>query len=293
MLKQREDRPGFAVGLVLIVYICFAGIDVSAKWLVEAGLPVGEVVFIRYLGHLIMVVGLFAPSQGANLWRMKRPSLTLLRGTMLLCATAANFTALQYLSLTVTTSIFFASPLIVTALAALFLGETVGPRRWAAIAVGLVGVLIITRPWGESFQWAMLISCIPPIAASIYILITRRLAGEEAPDTMQFWAAFIPVVAIAPFAFAGWQWPSDPWAWVAFCAIGFFGWLGHQLFTLAHRYADASTLAPLTYIHIVYMTAASWLIFHQPPVLWTIIGACVIIFSGLYVWMRERATART
>ncbi|MEM7522606.1 MAG: DMT family transporter [Pseudomonadota bacterium] len=287
-VRGREDRPGLAVGLCLFVFICFTGIDTSAKWLMESGLPVGEVVFIRYLGHLFFVVALFAPSQGANLWRMKKPRLTLLRGTMLLLATASNFTALQYLPLTVTTSIFFASPLIITALAAIFLAEKVGPRRWAAICVGFAGVLIITRPWGASFHWAMLISCIPPIAASIYTLITRRLAGEEAPDTMQFWAALIPVIALAPFAFLDWTWPSDGWGWVFFFCIGFFGWLGHQLFTVAHRFADASVLAPLTYIHIVYITASSWLIFHQPPAFWTIIGAGVIIASGLYVWLRER-----
>ncbi|MEO0360357.1 MAG: DMT family transporter [Pseudomonadota bacterium] len=287
-LKGREDRPGLALGLTVLVFICFTGIDTSAKWLIESGLPVEEVVFVRYFGHFVFVVALFAPAQGASLWRMKKPTLTLLRGAMLLAATAANFTALQFLPLTVTTSIFFASPLIVTALAALFLGEKVGPRRWAAIGVGFLGVLIITRPWGASFHWAMLISCTPPFAASIYTLITRRLAGVEAPDTMQFWAAAIPVVALAPLAFADWVWPSAPWAWFFFLAIGFFGWLGHQLFTLAHRFADASALAPLTYQHIVYISASSWLIFHQPPAFWTLVGAGVIIASGLFIWLRER-----
>lgn len=291
MIRAREDRPSRAIGLCVLVFLCFTGVDVSAKWMIEAGLPVGEVVFVRYFGHLILVVCLFLPSQGRALWRMNKPALTMTRGLMLLIATATNFTALQFLPLTVTTAIFFASPLIVTALAALFLSETVGPRRWAAIAVGLIGVLIITRPWGEGFHWAMLISCIPPIVASIYTLITRRLAGVEAPDTMQFWAALIPVVAIAPFAFGEWVWPTQAWTWAFFFAIGFFGWIGHQLFTLAHRFADASTLAPLTYIHIVYMAAASWAIFHQPPAFWTIIGAAVIISSGLYVWMRERKVA--
>lgn len=289
MILAREDRPARAVTLCLVVYICFTGIDVSAKWLIEAGLPVFEVVFVRYFGHLAVVVGVFAPREGAALWRMKAPRLTLLRGAMLATATCANFIALQFLPLTVTTSIFFASPLIITALAALFLKEKVGPRRWAAIGVGLLGVLIITQPFGAGFQWAMLISCIPPFAASIYTLITRRLAGVESPDTLQFWAALIPVAVLAPLALSDWRWPDEPVSWLAFLGIGFFGWLGHQLYTLAHRFADASVLAPITYVHIVYMTAASWLIFHQPPMFWTVVGASVIIVSGLYVWIRERA----
>ena len=287
-LKTREDRPGLGVAICLFVFLCFAAIDTCAKWLLEAGLPVGEVVFVRYLGHLILVVGLFGPSQGAALWRMRRPALTVLRGTMLICATAANFFALQYLPLTVTTSIFYISPLIVTVLAAVFLSEAIGPRRIAAICVGFAGVLVITRPWGADFHWAMLVSLIPPIGASIYNVLTRKLAGVEAPDTMQFWAAFLPVIFIAPFAFGDWRWPEAPLDWAAFLLIGFFGWLGHQLFTLAHRYADASTLAPVTYVHIVYMAAVSWLVFHHPPEIWTIAGAAIIIVSGLYVWMRER-----
>ncbi|MEL7465737.1 MAG: DMT family transporter [Pseudomonadota bacterium] len=288
-LKAREDRPGLAVGICLLVFLCFAGIDTSAKWLLEAGHPVGQVVFVRYLAALIIIVAVFAPSQGSRLWRMRRPTLTLVRGAMLVFATAANFFALQYLPLTVTTSIFYISPLVVTVLAALFLQEAIGPRRIAAIAIGFLGVLIITRPWGADFHWAMLVSLIPPIAASVYNVLTRKLAGVEAPDTMQFWAAILPVIFIAPFAFTGWKWPAMGWDLFFFSAIGFFGWLGHQLFVLAHRYADASTLAPVTYIHIIYMAAASWLIFHHPPEVWTIAGAAVIVVSGVYVWMRERA----
>lgn len=288
MIRDREDRPRLAVAIILVVFLCFAMIDISAKWMVQAGLPVGEVVFVRYVGHFVLVVVLFLPSQGRELWQMKRPGLTLLRGFMLMCGTTGNFVALQYLPLTVTTSIFFISPLLVTALSALVLKETVGPRRWAAIVLGLIGVLVITRPWGAEFHWAMIISCIPPAVTSVYTLITRQLAGQESPDTMQFWAALVPLGAVAPFALGGWVWPSDPITWGLFICIGFFGWLGHQLFTLAHRYAGASTLAPLTYVHIIYMSAASWLIFHQPPVIWTLIGAIIIIGSGLFIWLRER-----
>lgn len=247
-----------------------------------------QVVFVRYLGHLLIVLAAFGPSQGLSLVRMRRPAATLLRGAMLACATFSNFFALQYLPLTVTTSIFYISPLVVTVLAALFLGEAIGPRRVFAIVIGFLGVLVITRPWGADFHWAMLVALIPPFAASVYNVLTRKLAGVEAPDTMQFWAALIPLIFLAPLAIPVWTWPEEPVAWALFFLIGFFGWLGHQLFVLAHRYADASTLAPVTYVHIVYMAAASWAIFHHPPEVWTIAGAAIIVVSGVYVWMRER-----
>lgn len=292
MIRAREDRPTLAIAIIVTTYLCFTGIDTSAKWLVEAGLPVVEVVFVRYLGHLLMVLALFAPTEGRALFRMRAPWLVLIRGVMLLCATFANFTALQYLPLTVTNSIFFISPLVITALAAIFLGEKVGPRRWAAIAIGLFGVLVITRPWGAAFHPAMFIALIPPVAGAVYTLVTRRLAGAESPDTMQFYAALIPVCALIPFAFGDWRWPSDGWSWFAFLMIGVFGWLGHQLFTLAHRYAEASVLAPINYTQIVVMSLSSWLIFHQPPDRVTILGAAIIVGSGLYVWLRERRVSR-
>lgn len=290
-IRAREDRAPLAIALILATYLCFTGIDTAAKWLVEAGLPVVQVVFVRYLGHFVMVVALFAPTQGRGLLRMRAPGLVLIRGAMLLCATFANFTALQYLPLTVTNSIFFISPLLITALAALFLGEMVGPRRWAAIAIGLCGVLVVTRPWGAAFHPAMFIALIPPTASAVYTLVTRRLAGAENPDTMQFYAALIPVCALLFFAFDDWRWPEDGWSWFAFMMIGFFGWLGHQLFTLAHRYAGASVLAPMNYTQIVAMSLSSWLIFHQPPDRLTMLGAAIIVGSGLYVWLRERRIA--
>lgn len=289
MIRARQDRPGLGLGLMLACFAVFTGIDTSAKWMIEAGLPVGEVVFVRYLGHLAMVLALFAPTEGRALFVMKRPGPVLVRGVMLASATFANFFAFQYIPMTVTNAIFFISPLVITALAALFLGERVGPRRWAAVAVGLAAVLVITRPWGAAFHWAMFVSLIPPVASAVYTLITRRLSGVESAETMQFYAALIPVVAVAPMAFGDWRWPEDGWTWAAFAAIGVFGWGGHQLFTVAHRYADASTLAPLTYSHIVWISLSSWLIFHQPPDSWTLFGAAIIVLSGLYVWLRERA----
>ncbi|MFV0475023.1 MAG: DMT family transporter [Pikeienuella sp.] len=292
MIRAQEDRPGLAILLMLGTFSCFTGIDSAAKWLAEAGIPVLEIVFIRYLGHLLLVLALFAPAEGGALFRAKKPLLVGLRGLMLLTATMANFTAVQFLPLTITNAIFFISPLVITALAAIFLKEQVGPRRWTAIFIGLAGVLIVTRPWGADFHPAMLICLIPPFAAAIYNLLTRRLAGVESPDTMQLYAGLIPVIAILPLALGDWRWPAGGADWFAFVMIGVFGWAGHQLLTLAHRYAGASALAPVTYTQIVMMSLSSWLIFHQPPDSQTVIGAAVIILSGLYVWLRERRLGR-
>jgi len=90
----------------------------------------------------------------------------------------------------------------------------------------------------------------------------------------------------------GWTWPAAPADWMAFCMIGVFGWAGHQLLTVAHRFAPASVLAPFVYVQIIYMTASSWFIFHDAPDLWVLAGAAVVMAAGFYVWLRERQLAR-
>ena len=175
-----------------------------------------------------------------------------------------------------------------TVLSILFLGERVGWRRWAAIAVGFCGVLIVMRPWGASFHWAMLLSMGTVICASTYQILTRRLAGVDTTQTQQFYAALVATVVIAPFAFLDWQWPREGAGWAAFVLIGVFGWVGHQLLTVAHRYAPASVLAPFVYLQLVFMTASSVWIFGSTPDEWVFIGAAVVIASGLYIWLRER-----
>ncbi len=277
-----------AVGLMMGAFLCFTGIDSSAKWLVTGGMPVQEVVFVRYLGHLLVVLALFAPSRGTSLFRSNKLGLSLLRAIALMLSTACNFIALQYLPLTMTISIFFASPLIICALSIPFLGETVGWRRWAAILVGFIGILIVVRPVLGEVHWAVAFSISATFCASCYIVLTRKMAGVDATEVQQVYAAGVATLCLLPFALASWQWPHDPQDWIAFLLIGFFGWAGHQCLTIAHRYAPASTLAPFVYIQILFMIVSGWMLFDHVPDFWVLVGASVVMASGLYIWLREQ-----
>ena len=287
-----EDRRLAGISLMMGAYLAFTGIDSSAKWLVQAGIPAMEVVFVRYAVHLVLVVALALPVMGAELVRTARPGAEVLRGGFLLGSTIFNFLAVSYLPLTVTSAIAFATPLTVCLLSIPLLGERVGARRWAAILVGFSGVLVITRPWSAEAHWAVLLSFGTVICASLYAVATRKLAGVDRTATQQFYAALVATVAIAPFALGDWVWPSAPADWAAFALIGLFGWGGHQMLTIAHRFAPASTLAPFIYVQILYMTGASWLIFQAPPDGWVLVGAAIVLASGLYIWLRERQLAR-
>jgi drug/metabolite transporter (DMT)-like permease len=285
-----EDRALVAIGLVLGAFLAFTGIDSCAKWLVLRGVPATEVAFVRYAVHLAIVLAIGAAA-GERLWVTRNIGPISLRAAVLLGSTLLNFVAVFYLPLTITAALMFSSPLWICLLSIPLLGEEVGWRRWAAMLVGFGGILIVARPWTGDLHWAVLLSLGAALCGALYAILTRRLAGRDSTNTQQFYAGLIATVGVAPLALLDWTWPSGAGSWVAFCLIGVFGWGGHQLLTIAHRYAPASTLAPFSYVQIVYMTASSWVIFAQPPDRWVIVGAAVVAGSGLYIWLRERALA--
>lgn len=290
-VPPREERPLLAVLLCLGAYAAFTGIDTCAKWLVTAGVPTAQVVFVRYQVHLILVVAL-ALATGGTLIASAARGTELARGAALLSSTILNFWALAYLPLALTAAIFFSAPLWICLLSVPLLGERIGPRRWSALLVGFIGVLVVTRPWTGSAHPAMLLCLVAAFTTALYAIMTRRLAGVDSTSTQQFYAAVAATFGTLPFALGDWTWPAGVAGWAALCLIGVFGWGGHQLLTIAHRYAPASALAPLLYVQILYMIASGWIIFGQAPDAWVVAGAGIVVASGLYIWRRERVLAR-
>ncbi len=207
-------------------------------------------------------------------------------------STMCNFTALQYLPITVTTTIMFAGPVVVTLLSIPILKEKVGLRRIMAVLAGFSGVVIAIQPWGAAFHPAMFLSLGALFMASLYMIMTRMLAGVEANSTQQIWSSGIAAAALMRFVLTGWQWPEAPLQWAVFIAVGLVGAAGHICATIAHCWADASLLAPVIYIQIFQAAFVGVLVFDTWPTVWTLGGGMVIIVSGLYIWQRERSVAR-
>lgn len=266
----------------------FTLIDTSAKWLVIAGLPALQVVFARYAMHFVMSVVLFLPRGGMDALRSNAWQKQLLRSAFLLCSTALNFTALKYLPITVTTTIMFAGPIVVTLLAIPMLGERVGMHRIFAVCVGFFGVVFVMQPWGVGFHPAMFLNLAALVSASLYFLMTRMLAGVESNATSQLWASGLATFVILPFALSNWVWPPAGVDWVFFLLIGIFGGTAHILATWAHRLADASLLAPVIYIQIILAAIVGVIFFNTWPTIWTLGGGTIIIAAGIYIWHRER-----
>jgi drug/metabolite transporter (DMT)-like permease len=283
-----EDRRSLGIGLVIFAQLFFAVLDTSAKWLAVAGLPTFQIVFVRYSVPVVILLILLLPTRGLSLFRTGNLKFELLRGLCLAGVTAAMFFGLKYLPLTVTGAILFTMPLIVGVLAGPLLGEAVGWRRWIAIVIGFLGILIVVRPGTEAFHPAAIVCLGGATCAAIYSILTRKLAGVDPASTQTIYASLVSMACAAPFAFSGWVWPQDLPTWIAFFIAGIARLCAHQLVTIAHRFASPSVLSPFAYVELIYLAIASWIVFSQPPDVWFYIGAPVIIGSGLFIWMRER-----
>ena len=200
---------------------------------------------------------------------------------------------MRYLPVTTTSSILNTTPLLVCVLSIPLLGEHVGWRRWAAIIVGFVGVLVIMRPGTSDFNPAVFLSLGGALLGAFYSILIRKLANIDSASTQQVYGAVLAVVCVAPFAFNGWVWPHDIATWTVLGLIGVAGMVGHQMVTVAGRFAPASVLAPFSYLQIIYASFISWLVFAQPPTVWIFVGATIIIASGIYMAMRERQLRKT
>ena len=286
--ETRADRVGLGIGLILLAFLFFAAVDTTVKWLALAGLPAMQLAFMRYLVAFLLSVGRGMQHGTVFEWQDRRVmSLVLLRGALLVLATAFNFIALGYLPLSVTSSILNSAPIILTALAVPLLGERVGPFRWAAVIVGFIGVLIVIRPFGEAFHWATLLMVVNAIAMALFAILTRLLSGRVATQTMQVYMGALGTGVLLIPAVLTWQSPTTPAAWMLLFAIGGFAWVGHEIYGRAHAFAEASVLIPFNYSFIIYLTLAGLVIFGDVPDAPVLLGAAIIIGSGLVIWWRE------
>ena len=272
--------------LMLGTMFVFVVIDAVAKYL-TASLPVMQVVWARNVFALGFSLLMLRGRGATMLMATRRPGLQLARSALQFTSTAIFFTALYYIPLADAIAIGFGSPLILTALSVPMLGEKVGPRRWAAVTAGFLGVLVIIRPGFGQTHWAMLLPVAMAFSSATYNLVTRMLAGEEHPMTTLWYTTLIGSVltsAIVPFV-----WVSPGLAgWALMVLLGVVGGLGHFLLIKAFSHAPASTLAPFNYSQMIWSIPIGYLVFNNLPDLFTLLGAVIIALSGIYTIYRER-----
>ncbi|MQT13353.1 DMT family transporter [Segnochrobactrum spirostomi] len=275
------------IGLMLIAGVFFAGLDTCAK-LLGATLPAVEVAWLRYVVHIGLTVIVLRPWRVPALLRTNRLGLQIVRSICLLGSTFFNFLALQHLQIAETTAINFACPLVITALAGPMLGEWAGRRRWIAVGVGFIGVLIVIRPGSGALAFEAIYSLCSMLCNAVYAIYTRRLAATESAQGMLLYSAMVGAIVLIPALPAVWVPPSGVEAWILIAVLGATGGIGHFCLIRAHGFATASLLAPFGYGQIIWAVASSILVFSQDPKMTTVVGAAIIIASGIYILHREK-----
>jgi drug/metabolite transporter (DMT)-like permease len=281
---KTQDAPR-GIALMIAGVFLFGVMEAMVKTLAQ-DYEIIQIVWARFLFHFLIFLALFSRSGLIGIGATRRPGLQITRSFLLLTATTFFFFALLYLPLADATSIGFVSPLLVTALAIPFLGEKVGARRWAAIMVGFVGVLIIIRPGMGVMHWAAVLPLGMALCFSCYQILTRIAARSEDARTTQMWSPALGTLvmsAIVPFF---WTTP-DITGWTLMILIGFAGGMGHYLLIKGYEIAPASTLSPFVYTQLLWMVIFGYVLFGDFPDAFTIAGGCIVIGSGLYIFHRE------
>jgi drug/metabolite transporter (DMT)-like permease len=276
--------------LIIAATLFFTGCDVSAKYL-TATLPALEVVWARYATFAVLTVLPLLLRGGFGALRSHRPRVQVLRGCCLVSSTGLFILGVRSLPIADATAMSFASPLFITVLSVLFLGERVRLRRWIAVGMGLVGVLFVAQPGSSAFQPAAILPLLSAACWAGGMIITRRLAGADSTPTTLAWTALCGVLASSAMLPFNWVTPSPAAvAWAVFMGVTFS--IGHGLVALAYRKAKASVVAPFSYLQLLNSTLVGFIVFGAVPGVLTLVGAAIIVASGLVIAQRARRRLR-
>ncbi len=294
-----QDRPLLGIFLMLLFCLLAPIGDAVAK-LLSGQVPLVELLTVRFAAQaLFLAPVMFVTGRS---WRMRRRVLVLtaIRTVLHIVGIGAMFSALYYLPLADAVAIAFVMPFLMLLLGKYVLDEEVGARRLIACVVGFIGTLLVIQPSFASVGWPALLPLVVAVVFSLFMLVTRQIAKEIDPIGLQAVSGGMATVMILPFlAFSA----SDGLASLTIAnpglqvgmllgVIGLLGTLAHLVMTWALRFAPSATLAPMQYLEIPFATFIGWLVFGDLPNHLAAVGIAITMAAGLYIVLRERATAR-
>lgn len=283
-----QGRPIIGIGLMLLAMAVLPFIDVIAKHLGQQGVPVLQIVWARLFFGALVTLPFALKLSGVRGLVPNMPLMHFSRAALLVAATALFFWALQFLTIADTLSIFFVQPLIVTVLSPLVLKETVGLKRWIAVAVGFIGTLVIIRPGFQELNPGVFLALGAGLSLAIYMLLTRLIAGSAPAMVTTFYTSLLGAMIMCVAVVFVWQ-PVTPTQWMYFVLLAIIANGGHYLVVKAYDHAEASLLAPLAYTEMVMATLAGWYIFSELPDAWTFAGVGILIACAIYISLGERS----
>lgn len=283
--------PGRAVALALIGGAFLTVSDSGLKWL-AGELAAGQIMSLRGFVAAAFLCSVTLVLRGPAALLPRSYKLHLIRGVFAAIATFTYLVGVPHLQLATATSILFAAPIFLTALAPFLIGEQVGWRRWSAVIVGFIGVMVIVRPAGtglvEGYHWAAFMILVAALGEAFRDLITRGASGRETTHSLLLSVTLVAAVGglcLPPYLP---DWPAmNARHWLVLTGATALWTVAHFLLIEAFRFGEAALLAPFRYCNLFYAALMGFIIWGDLPDVWTWVGSAVIISSGLYILHRE------
>ena len=281
------------IALLILAIACFAVLDTTTK-VVSASVPVVMAMWFRYAFQAVATTTIMLPVRGLGMLRTAHPKFQCLRGVLLLTTSALAFFSLKYMPVGEFTAVVMITPLVITLLAALTLGERVSALRWVLVAGGFIGTLVIIRPGDGGFDWTLLLPLGLVASNAWFQILTSRMVKTEDPVTMQFYTGWVgTVIASAALPFF-WTRLDSAALWAGVVFMGVMGTVGHFVMILAYAKAPVSTLTPFLYTQIAFAMLGGWLVFSHVPDQWSVLGMGLIAIcgaAGAWLTVRESRVA--
>jgi drug/metabolite transporter (DMT)-like permease len=248
-----------------------------------------EIAFFRNFFGFVFALPLLM-HHGMGILKTDKLSLYVGRCLIGIVSMLCGFYAIVHLPLAKAVTISYSTPLFVTILAVLFLGEMVRLRRWTAVGLGFIGVLVIMRPGADTFDANTLVALTAAVLSAIVAISIKVLSRTEKPDAIVLWTTMLWVpLSLVPALFV-WTWPTG-WTWAWIVAAGFFGTAGHMFWTRALKRGDASMLTPISFMQVPIVALLAWWLFDETVTAWTAAGAAIIFVANAYIAHREAQVA--
>lgn len=294
MLQTRVASNALGgIALLILAIACFAVLDTTTK-VVSASVPVVMAMWFRYAFQAVATTTIMLPVRGLGMLRTAHPRFQCLRGVLLLTTSALAYFSLKYMPVGEFTAVVMITPLVVTLLAALALGESVSALRWVLVAGGFIGTLVIIRPGDGGFDWTLLLPLGLVASNAWFQILTSHMVKTEDPVTMQFYTGWVgTVIASAALPFF-WTRLDSAALWAGVVFMGVMGTVGHFVMILAYAKAPVSTLTPFLYAQIAFAMLGGWLVFSHVPDQWSVLGMGLIAIcgaAGAWLTVRESRVA--
>jgi drug/metabolite transporter (DMT)-like permease len=277
--------------IALLAMLLFGLMDAGSKYL-SARYPTPQIIWLRYVFTIPLLLVVLAPRGITRFLRSARPRLQVGRSLLLVTEIGLVVWTFGRLPLADVHAILALTPLAVTALSVPLLREQVGPRRWAAVAVGFLGVLIILRPGLGVIQPASIVTLVSVLLYALYQVLTRMVGQVDAAETSLLWQLVVGTIVlsfVAPFL---WQ-PPAPEHWPLFVVVAALGGAGHYAMIKALQLAQAVVVQPFSYTLLLWAVVIGYVGFGDLPDAWTLLGAAVIVAAGTYTAVREHRLRRS